>query len=95
MAGDNAIPKYTQASKDELQNSAGITGFDKDGGKWNQTINGLVVQGGKTSSSGEVTFGMKFQKQLLGIFVSAGTLSTESTTGFTASAACYWLAIGV
>lgn len=95
MAGDNAIPKYTPASKDELQNAGGITGFEKEGGKWNQTINGLVIQGGKASGAGAVKFGMKFQKQLLGVFVSAGTVSAESTTEFTTSAACYWMAVGV
>jgi len=95
MAGENSVQRFTDPSKKETQDTQGITAFEGDGVTWNQIIGGLHVQGGRVSAAGAVSFPAKFQTQLLGIFCSAGTPSSETTSGFTASAACYWFAIGV
>lgn len=81
MSSNNSISKFKGASVDDLQLALGITRFESED-DWNQSIGGLIVQGGKTPIIGVdaelvVTFSMAFPKQVLGIFPSelySGTL---------------------
>ena len=91
---DNSIPKYSNPTKKESEDAAGVTQFP-DEFSWNHVANGLIEQGGKALAAGAVAFSMPFKKQLLGVFVSAGTVTAETPAGFTASAPCYWRAVGV
>ncbi len=94
MTANNSIQRFTDPSAKESQDTQGITQFPTKE-NWNQTMGGLVFQGGKVAAAGSVTFSVPLRKQLLGVFVSAGTISAETTKGFTASAPAYWFAIGV
>ncbi len=93
MTANNSIQRFTDPTKTESQDTQGITQFPTST-SWNQTMGGLIFQGGKVSA-GAVTFSVPYKKQLLGVFVSSGALSAETLKGFTASSACYWIAIGV
>ena len=76
MSVDNAIFPYTPASLKQIQEAGGITKFDTvTGTEWNQTINGLLIQGGYVSALGAgatvtVSFSAGYATQVLGIFPS-------------------------
>lgn len=76
MSVDNAIFPYSPAKLKELQEAGGITKFDTvTGTEWNQTINGLLLQGGYVSALGAgatvaVLFSAGYVTQVLGIFPS-------------------------
>jgi len=91
---DNSIAKYSNPTKKETEDAAGITQFP-DETSWNHTNNGLIFQGGRTPGAGAVAFSLPFQKQLLGVFVSSGATSGETNAGFNASAPSFWWAVGV
>ena len=74
MANDNSIVRFTNASPKEIQETIGITNFEGSSGtEWNQTIGGLIFQGGVISdpggNGGQAVFSIPFPKQVL--FVTA------------------------
>lgn len=79
----NGIIPYLAATPQELQEAAGITQFVGANG-WYQTINGLLVQGGKiniiSGSSATAFFPAPFTSQLL--FVTAQVLFGSSNAGY-------------
>ncbi len=70
----NAVTPFVDATPKELQDAAGITQFVGADG-WYQTINGLLVQGGKaniiSNSTTGVSFNVAFQSQVLFVFTQA------------------------
>lgn len=89
MSANNSIARFVNASVGELQQSLGITNFSGES-EWNQTIGGLILQGGQTplialDAELEVSFSIAFTKQVLGLFVSEiydGTLSGAASGVF-------------
>lgn len=94
MSSSNSLPGYVKSTLDSVHTAQGITSF-QGADRWERQLGDLMFQGGKLTAGGTVSFLHKFPSQLLYLSVSAGTATGESTTGFTASAAGYWLAIGV
>jgi hypothetical protein len=87
VSNTNAIIPYSEVSPEELANTIGITQFPS-ADAWYQTIGGLLIQGGLTSSialntSVLVDFNQAFNKQVLGVFVQARYTSgaTNENTG--------------
>lgn len=95
MAGDASVQRFNDPTKVQTQDTLGVTQFGRDGKSWNQTIGGLTIQGGQVFAAGAVSFVGKYEKQVLGVFLSNGVATAISATGFTAPGACYWWAIGV
>jgi len=65
---DNSIPRFKNATLDEIQQSLGITNFSGEF-DWNHTIGGLIIQGGRISDNagdgGDVVFNVTYPKQVL------------------------------
>ena len=91
-----APSRYIRPDVEELGDAIGVPRFNtSDSSIWSQTINGLTFQGGLASGAGAVSFEVPFPTQVLGVFMNGATASAISTTGFTASAGGYWMAVGL
>ena len=94
MSTQKRLPNYRNTPLGDVGESLGITRFSGTS-NWDQAIGGLIFQGGKTAGAGAISFHVPIPKQLLFVSLSGGSISGESLTGFTASGAGYWFAIGV
>ena len=72
---ENSVPPFSNANAGQLLESFGITRLDAtDATEWNQTIGGLIFQGGKTpviplDTTYAVSYSVEFPKAVLGVFL--------------------------
>lgn len=72
MSNNNSILPFSAASMRDQQEALGITRMEGED-SWNQTIGGLIFQGGKINAIGvdlwvRINFQVPFPKKVLGIF---------------------------
>lgn len=74
---ENSIVPFIKATNRDLVEAGGITRIDNvNGTEWNQIINGLILQGGKSNEIAldafqAITFSVVYPNKVLGIFVQA------------------------